>query len=623
MKILQCFFYLFILISLVTCHLEFLKNFQLPTITPQIKCIGCKAAVEAFKFTYDKNVTKDEIVTFARFICKRFTSYTNVVCKGMTSQFKDEFLYVVERLLVTPDILCGLFIDDCGDPKNPLKGDWEIELPPKEGRTPSKIVTSNKIPKTEASTYKVLQISDLHFDFLYTPGSEVQCDEPICCHQNSSRPKNKKKKRVRKLKEAAGYWGSLGACDLPFWTIDVILEDISKKHTDIEYIMLAGDYMSHNDWAYTKEEHLFTVTNLSAIVKKYFPTTPTFWAIGNHEGVPVNSFAPHSIPEQYRPQWIYNAIKDAGGEWLPRETYKDFEYRGSWSVMVQDNLKLVTINTGYCEATNFWLYLNQTDPDESLSWLVNELYRAELDGVYVHILAHVPPGDGECLEGWSRNYYRIINRFADTITGQFFAHVHVDGFTVFYEDMNDINTKPTNVLYYAPSITSFVNLNPAYRIYEIENYGGYHIVDHSTYYYNLSTKRSKEEKPTSELLYTAKGEYNLPDLSPDSWNNLISKIESDPEMYDKFISNYARNKKFICNESCKKEALCSLRRGHHNDSKLCKNQLSISELMVKEGLTSISATKDIVNNIEPSLLEKIISSETFDVVKSKVFNFFG
>lgn len=63
-------------------------------------------------------------------------------------------------------------------------------------------------------------------------------------------------------------------------------------------------------------------------------------------------------------------------------------------------------------------------------------------------------------------------RFKDTIKAQFFGHVHVDSFKMFYEDMNDPNSKPTNVLFLAPSVTTFTNFNPAYRLYKIDKNTG-------------------------------------------------------------------------------------------------------------------------------------------------------
>ena len=76
--------------------------------------------------------------------------------------------------------------------------------------------------------------------------------------------------------------------------------------------------------------------------------------------------------------------------------------------MITEKLKLISVNTGYCETTNLWvasrrrrdfgvcvfsfLYLNQSDPDGTLRWLVDELYEAETRGIVVHIMAHIPPG---------------------------------------------------------------------------------------------------------------------------------------------------------------------------------------------------------------------------------------
>jgi sphingomyelin phosphodiesterase len=82
-----------------------------------------------------------------------------------------------------------------------------------------------------------------------------------------------------------------------------------------------------------------------------------------------------------------------------------------------------------------FIYINQTDPDGSLTWLVDQLWDAEKNGKvqylnffyclnialnliliclflkFVYILSHIPPGDKDCLESWSRNYYRIVIRF--------------------------------------------------------------------------------------------------------------------------------------------------------------------------------------------------------------------
>uniref|UniRef100_A0A915DF07 Sphingomyelin phosphodiesterase n=1 Tax=Ditylenchus dipsaci TaxID=166011 RepID=A0A915DF07_9BILA len=177
-------------------------------------------------------------------------------------------------------------------------------------------------------------------------------------------------------------------------------------------------------------------------------------------------------------------------------------------------------------------------------------------------MAHIPPGDSECLEGWSRNYYKVVNRFADTIKAQFFGHVHTDGFIVFYEDMNNFRSKPTNVLYTAPSVTTFENLNPAYRMYTIDgNYNGssYEVYDFETYFLNLT-----ETLDTDQLQWKL-----LNSFCVQGWHNLSEQIRTNETMFETFLENHTRNNNYQCDDSCHKEILCSMRRGHHNETALC------------------------------------------------------
>ncbi len=104
---------------------------------------------------------------------------------------------------------------------------------------------------------------------------------------------------IDSVKEPAGYWGANAACDLPYWSIEnlfqhlnrtekVQLEERFECHFQFDYIIMTGDLMSHTDWAYSREEHLAVIANLSALFEQYLPNIPVFWSIGNHEGVPVN-----------------------------------------------------------------------------------------------------------------------------------------------------------------------------------------------------------------------------------------------------------------------------------------------------------------------------------------------
>ncbi|VDO50906.1 unnamed protein product [Brugia timori] len=70
--------------------------------------------------------------------------------------------------------------------------------------------------------------------------------------------------------------------------------------------------------------------------------------------------------------------------------------------------------------------------------------------------------------------------------------------------------------------------------------------------------------PVWELLYSAKEEYGLNDLSPVSWDLLINKIIYEKSIYSRFVRNSIRRDNFICERKCRYNLLCNLRKGHHN-----------------------------------------------------------
>lgn len=66
-----------------------------------------------------------------------------------------------------------------------------------------------------------------------------------------------------------------------------------------------------------------------------------------------------------------------------------------------------------CLMDSRWLVLNSTDPAQQLQWLVEVLKNAEEKNEKVHILAHIPPGQNDCMDVWKDNYYKIITRYSN------------------------------------------------------------------------------------------------------------------------------------------------------------------------------------------------------------------
>ena len=104
------------------------------------------------------------------------------------------------------------------------------------------------------------------------------------------------------------------------------------------------------------------------------------------------------------------------------------------------------------------------DPNGQLRWLADTLSKAEKTGEFVHILTHIPTGTKDCHFTWSREYHKIVNRYAHIISGQFNGHTHNDEFNVFYDI--DEPLKPINLAWNGGSITTYANLNPNYKVYK-------------------------------------------------------------------------------------------------------------------------------------------------------------
>lgn len=63
-------------------------------------------------------------------------------------------------------------------------------------------------------------------------------------------------------------------------------------YKDVAYIIWTGDLVPHNNWKTDKDENLMIHDRLMKLMKKYFPDTPLYPTLGNHESHPVNSYAP-------------------------------------------------------------------------------------------------------------------------------------------------------------------------------------------------------------------------------------------------------------------------------------------------------------------------------------------
>ncbi|XP_035688596.1 sphingomyelin phosphodiesterase-like isoform X2 [Branchiostoma floridae] len=472
------------------------------------------------------------------------------------NKFQHEIVTIIGQTPLSSAEVCGLVVSDCSGPYDPTKF-WKVTLP----NTPKPPVTPPKPPKPGAPVSRVLFLSDVHVDLLYKPGANAYCGEYLCCRANSPAGKEGPK--------PAGKWGDYRYCDTPLWTLENLLQHLAQKQSEFDYAIWTGDIPPHNIWNQSRSDQLNALNIVSDMILKYLKI-PIYPSLGNHESAPVNSFPPPFVSGKDSISWLYDALAETWTHWTPVSTKSNIERGAFYSVLVRPGLRLISINTNYCYNLNWWLLLNTTDPAGQLQWLTQQLQQAEDKGEKVHIIGHIPPGI-DCLSAWSWNYYRIIDRYESTVAAQFFGHTHRDHFELFYDMKN--RTRPTNIAYIGPSVTTYQYMNPGYRVYEIDgNYpeSSMQVVNQQTYIMNL-TEANLTDKPTWQLEYDTKEAYNMSSMTPADWDKFIQRLEKDTELFKTFYRYMYKSQRTDQPFTQKRRTavICDLKTARSNDPSMC------------------------------------------------------
>ncbi|CAF1435966.1 unnamed protein product [Didymodactylos carnosus] len=207
---------------------------------------------------------------------------------------------------------------------------------------------------------------------------------------------------------------------------------------------------------------------------------------------------------------------------------------------------------------------------------MNWLQYAEDNNEKVHIIGHHPPSS--CLESFSWNFYKIVNRYENTIAGQFYGHTHNDEIIMFYDEIN--KTRPVSMAYLTPSLTPQSFLNPGYRIYTADgeyNSSTYWVLDHRTVIMNL-TASNLFNKTIFLDEYSVKNAYKMDYLFPNDWNNFINRLLADIDgdlmglVYQYYTKSFANGT--ACDHNCRQGLLCNFKTAR--SEMLCSNSFMIS-----------------------------------------------
>lgn len=503
-------------------------------------CLACEIAVFATRDYIDThNKTQKDIEEIVVFFCEALKIEDRNVCTDIVQEFQALLFYLIQDRQITASYACGV-IGICPTPVFPK---WNVTLSP----TPTPIPYPGPNPKNP-SMY-VLHITDVHVDMQYTPGLLAHCGEPVCC-----RPPNPVGK------PAAGQWGDYN-CDLSPALFDNMLLWISKNLPEINYTIFTGDAPAHIVWDINRTTALFADTFIADTYVKYLPNIPMYPAVGNHESVPVNEFAPRSVTGQWDMGWLYDGLAERWQPWLPTAALAEVTNAGYYSTTTLDGVRIISMNTNLgCNNENMFFSFpspNSADPDGQLQWLADTLDDAEKKQQKVFLIKHIAPSQADCGTEWWRNYFNIIDRYKNIIMGDFAGHTHDDIFTVTYGINNSTSLRPIASTYFAGSVTPYTDENPGFRVYEIDSVTKA-VIDYTEYAINLTLANSNGV-PSWQPIYSARRDYSLPDMSPSSWHDLSVRMGDNQTLLYQY---WARTGKYsfasTCNTGCMHTLWCAL-----------------------------------------------------------------
>jgi sphingomyelin phosphodiesterase len=166
-------------------------------------------------------------------------------------------------------------------------------------------------------------------------------------------------------------------CDVPDTTVAFVLQAAAAqmKNNGAQVLLWTGDSPPHFLWTQTKEAVLNDTALVSAEIRAVLGAVDTVVpSIGNHESYPVNNFGPPPLQS-----WLYAQLAADWGPWLPPDAAANLSRAGYFAIrrpaLVEGGkaLKIISLQTNYCNNLAFFLYINDTDPGNQLRWLITEL----------------------------------------------------------------------------------------------------------------------------------------------------------------------------------------------------------------------------------------------------------
>jgi len=278
-----------------------------------------------------------------------------------------------------------------------------------------------------------------------------------------------------------------------------------------------------------KTEGMTATVLISRILKERLPGRKIYPTLGNHEKVPLDQF---DFEHVYKEKDFLKSIGDEWRGWIGEEAYNMFINYGYYTLLHNNSsLRIVSINSFLWDNWNFYLLNNPTNPLNQMDWLENVLRNAEKAGEGVFIIGHIPPGSNYFNSEASLRYNALVDRFTQTIRGQFFGHSHSDEWKLIHGYFDKNNT--VGIVHTCGSLSTNAWRNPGFRVYNM--YEDNHVVkDYTFLYLNLTKANNLPDNvlPKFEFGYNASSFYNMSHLHEfDKWTSALDRMLVDDQFF--------------------------------------------------------------------------------------------
>jgi sphingomyelin phosphodiesterase len=509
-------------------------------------CDGCIHMVEAAKGMIQSNKTFAETRAILIGLCRDWLDIRgeegHVMCPGLIDSYGPPGIYIISEAWLSPLETCEK-IEFCPKSSVHVSKAWATHA--------SHVSPLNHVDykaNDPLQPIRILHLTDIHLDHAYKEGAAVECEMTICCRDGLGM-------------NGSGNAGRYGEykCDLPIVTADLLMNHLRQLDPQPDFTIYTGDNPPHDVWNETwngqTESTKFVVDYLS----KNLPNQTIYPAMGNHETFPESFYYPPTYGN------LTASLADFWQQWveLPDSALQTIRSGGYYTMLIRPGLRLMSINTDYGYQYNLYTLLNDRTAEyfDQREWMKSTLEEAVRNGEKVVIIGHIPPGDPTTIESYGEFYVPLVANYSNVIVGQLFGHIHEDLFQM----VQATDGSPAGVVHIAPSVTTYLNVNPSFRIYSMDP-NTFHLIDYEQYYLNVTNanilaKQNRTEDIKFKLEYTARQEYDLADLSPNSWWDLTERLSKNSSLLLQYLNNkYSRSDVTReCDSFCKKELICGTR----------------------------------------------------------------